>query len=384
MSNPFNLKVGSIIHEMESNIDHRVIYVNSDCFVTILMHSPKSKVIINEWYSEMIRNLLENREIVIHEPKYDNVFDVDTLSSKEKELYLRNKDIVDMVRKAYGPCYFELASRKEKPCIKELSKKYEITTRTVLYIVKSYLMSGLDPYSLLPKAGKKSKGKMNYEKKTGRPPMFEAGMPLTNELREIFDDCCKHYLSGREKSYSTTYDWMLTKYFTVRVKMQSENGVIIRQKLLPIDQRPTQNQMETYIRKNTSTKERSICKTSKREYRNSERMLRADNLCNVQGPGDLFEMDEVEMDVSIVSEADQTKVIGRPIVHAMLDVYSRMIAAVSVSLENNSVLGFTNCLLNLGEDNKQLEFINYDVVSSSYMLRKMYVWNEEDIQFSIN
>lgn len=78
-------------------------------------------------------------------------------------------------------------------------------------------------------------------------------------------------------------------------------------------------------------------------------MLRADNLCNVQGPGDLF-----EMDVSIVSEADQTKVIGRPIVHAMVDVYSRMIAAVSVSLENNSVLGFTNCLLNLGEDNKQL------------------------------
>lgn len=354
MSNPFNLKVGSIIHEMESNIDHRVIYENGDCFVTILMHSPKSKVIINEWYSEMIRNLLENREIVIHEPKYDNVFDVDTLSSKEKELYLRNKDIVDMVRKAYGPCYFELASRKEKPCIKELSEKYKITTRTVLYIIKSYLMSGLDPYSLLPKAGKKSKGNLNYEKKTGRPPMFEAGMPLTNELREIFDDCCKHYLSGREKSYSTTYDWMLTKYFTVRVEMQSEDGVIIRQKLLPIDQRPTQNQMETYIRNNTSTKERSICKTSKREYRNNERMLRADNLCNVQGPGDLFEMDEVEMDVSIVSEADQTKVIGRPIVHAMVDVYSRMIAAVSVSLENNSVLGFTNCLLNLGEDNKQL------------------------------
>ena len=113
MSNPFSLKVGSIIHEMESNIDHRVIYENGDCFVTILMHSPRSKVIINEWYSEMIRNLLENREIVIHEPKYDNVFDEDNLSSKEKELYLRNKNIVDMVRKAYGPCYFNLANRKK-------------------------------------------------------------------------------------------------------------------------------------------------------------------------------------------------------------------------------------------------------------------------------
>ena len=77
-------------------------------------------------------------------------------------------------------------------------------------------------------------------------------------------------------------------------------------------------------------------------------MLVSDNLLNVHGPGDLFEMDEVEMDVSIVSEVDPTKVIGRPIIHAMVDVYSRMITAVSVSLENNSVLGFTNCLLNLG------------------------------------
>lgn len=96
MSNPFNLKVGSIIHEMESNIDHRVIYENSDCFVTILIHSPYGKAVINEWYSEMIRNLLENREIVIHEPKYDKVFDEDNLSLKEKELYLRNKDIVEL------------------------------------------------------------------------------------------------------------------------------------------------------------------------------------------------------------------------------------------------------------------------------------------------
>lgn len=214
--------------------------------------------------------------------------------------------------------------------------------------------------------------------------MFEQGIPLTDELREIFDDCCKHYLSGREKSYATTYDWMLTKYFTARVETQTSDGVVVQNKLLPIDQRPTKSQMENYIVTHTSAKARRVCKTSKREYRNDERMLVSDNLLNVHGPGDLFEMDEVEMDVSIVSEVDPTKVIGRPIVHAMVDVYSRMITAVSASLENNSVLGFTNCLLNLGEDNKQLEFINYDVVSSSYMLRKMYVWNEEDIQFSIN
>ena len=93
-------------------------------------------------------------------------------------------------------------------------------------------------------------------------------------------------------------------------------------------------------------------------------MLRADNLCNVQGPGDLFEMDEVEMDVSIVSEADQTKVIGRPIVHAMVDVYSRMIAKQYLFLWRTTQYSDSPIVfLNLGEDNKQLEFINYDVVS---------------------
>lgn len=162
---------------------------------------------------------------------------------------------------------------------------------------------------------------MHYSTKTGRPPMFEQGIPLTDELREIFDDCCKHYLSGREKSYATTYDWMLTKYFTARVETQTSDGVVVQNKLLPIDQRPTKSQMENYIVTHTSAKARRVCKTSKREYRNDERMLVSDNLLNVHGPGDLFEMDEVEMDVSIVSEVDPTKVIGRPIVHAMVDVY---------------------------------------------------------------
>lgn len=354
MLTTLNLKVGSILHDMEQNIDHRVIYMNKDYFVTILINDSKGKIELNEWHLETVQYFIAKKEIAIRESKHDKVFDFDALSEKSKETYLRNKDIVETVGDIYGPCYFYLETKKPKPCLNELSNKYGISPKSVFLIVKRYLMSGLDPFSLLSQTGKKSKSGLHYSTKTGRPPMFEQGIPLTDELREIFDDCCKHYLSGREKSYATTYDWMLTKYFTARVETQTSDGVVIQNKLLPIVQRPTKSQMENYIVTHTSAKARRVCKTSKREYRNDERMLVSDNLLNVHGPGDLFEMDEVEMDVSIVSEVDPTKVIGRPIVHAMVDVYSRMITAVSVSLENNSVLGFTNCLLNLGEDNKQL------------------------------
>ena len=354
MLTTLNLKVGSILHDMEQNIDHRVIYMNKDYFVTILINGIKEKTEINEWHIQTLQHFVNKKQIAVREPKFDKVFDFDSLPEKTKEIYLRNKDIAETVGDIYGPCYFCLGTRKPKPCFQELADKYNISKKTVFYVIKQYLTNGLDPFALLPQIGKKSKANMHYSTKTGRPPMFEQGIPLTDELREIFDDCCKHYLSGREKSYATTYDWMLTKYFTARVETQTSDGVVVQNKLLPIDQRPTKSQMENYIVTHTSAKARRVCKISKREYRNNERMLVSDNLLNVHGPGDLFEMDEVEMDVSIVSEVDPTKVIGRPIVHAMVDVYSRMITAVSVSLENNSVLGFTNCLLNLGEDNKQL------------------------------
>ena len=68
----------------------------------------------------------------------------------------------------------------------------------------------------------------------------------------------------------------------------------------------------------------------------------------------MVEVDECEVDVFLVSNEDRKKVIGRPIVYGLIDVYTRAIMAVSVSLENNSYKGITNCLLNLIEDKKEL------------------------------
>lgn len=61
-------------------------------------------------------------------------------------------------------------------------------------------------------------------------------------------------------------------------------------------------------------------------------------------------MDEVEVDLSLVSADDPKRVVGRPVVYVMLDLYTRLIVAVSIGFDNNSVLGFTNCLMNLADD----------------------------------
>lgn len=250
------LKVGSILHIMELDENYRVIYRNGNYSVTILMNERDDKVNILEWFDETILEMVDKKELAIRKAKYEHVFDSRALSDTDRDIYVRNKDIVDTLSKRYGPCYFDIATRKPKPAIENLAKKYSVSTRTVFYVLKKYLMSGLDPYALLPQQGKKSKVGMEYSLKTGRPPLFTAGVPLTNELREIFDDCCKHYLSGREKSYTTTYDWMCTKYFMIRHELQTKDGVMIQNQLMPIDQRPTINQMVNYIRNNTTEKQR--------------------------------------------------------------------------------------------------------------------------------
>lgn len=143
MLTTLNLKVGSILHDMEQNIDHRVIYMNKDYLVTILINGIKEKTEINEWHIQTLQHFVNKKQIAVREPKFDKVFDFDSLPEKTKEIYLRNKDIVETVGDIYGPCYFCLGTKKPKPCFQELADKYNISKKTVFYVIKQYLTNGL-------------------------------------------------------------------------------------------------------------------------------------------------------------------------------------------------------------------------------------------------
>lgn len=113
MLTTLNLKVGSILHDMEQNIDHRVIYINKDYFVTILINGIKEKTEINEWHIQTLQHFVNKKQIAVREPKFDKVFDFDSLPEKTKEIYLRNKDTA-----LIHSLYFHKLERKVKPiCI---------------------------------------------------------------------------------------------------------------------------------------------------------------------------------------------------------------------------------------------------------------------------
>ena len=71
MLTTLNLKVGSILHDMELNIDHRVIYMNKDYFVTILINGIKEKTEINEWHIQTLQHFVNKKQILIENTAND-------------------------------------------------------------------------------------------------------------------------------------------------------------------------------------------------------------------------------------------------------------------------------------------------------------------------
>ena len=68
--------------------------------------------------------------------------------------------------------------------------------------------------------------------------------------------------------------------------------------------------------------------------------------------GDCHNIIALEVDLELVSSIDETKIVGRPILYMMIDIYSHCIVAFSVSFENNSMIGLSNLMINLFESKK--------------------------------
>ena len=272
----------------------------------------------------------------------------------EDEGYRKKLELIRFVVKQYGPMYVNLCGKSHKDELKNKMRSLGILKDAAWRAIRNFLQSGLNESAIIDgralRTGKREN--YNYAKKTGRPTCnaLGKGVTLTEEVKTYFDEAIKEYLSGRAKTKKAAYIAMIERHYTYLE--EADTGATLR--VLPENQRPTLKQFTNYSRSKITREELDIAKTSAREQRNNKRLLLSDNLQAVMGPGDLWEVDECEIDVSLVSVDNPSVTVGRPIVYMMVDVYSRMITAYSVAFDNNSVIGITNCFLNLLEDKKSL------------------------------
>ena len=342
------LQVGDILQ-----IDDRLYRVLHIFFPSIILCQMNiQKLYVAEYDLQAIRTGVLNGDINVITDNDNQIVDTSKLSQKGLKAYQTKSNIAKDIVKSYGPTFLGLMGKKHKEPISEILQRYDVKSKYVWKVCREYLQSGMKETSLLYKKRSGSGDPLIGKKRGAKGDLgIAAGCPLTDEVIEAFEFGFNFYTSGRSKSYHAAYDKMNNRFFFHDVV---EDGKV-SSRLLPMDKRPTFRQFYYYCHKQLSAEDMDAIKTSRREQRNDKRLLLSEDVANVEAPGEKVEADSLEVDlslISIVNDATQ-QTIGRPIVYCMRDVLTHAIVAFSVSLENNSFLGYTNLFLNLGEDKKE-------------------------------
>ena len=289
----------------------------------------------------VLRHILNNEaEIIAAEP---SVLDVREINEKFRDEFCYRRKVINRIVNEYGPDFFDLNGRNPKPVLKEILDEKRISRKPLHRLLLRYLQSGMTDRALADRRW------IRYiDQKCCRNENKEEIAPKS-KMELNFNWGIDYFKDKKGKASITDAYLQMSWKFYSRIYVDGEK---IRQKLLPKNERPTYKQFLYYFNKNVSKKEMEIIKTSHTEYRNNERILSGSSETGVYGCYDMLEMDACEVDLSLITENNQT--VGRPIIYVLVDVATRAVVAATASFENNSINGLMSCLCNLNENKKEL------------------------------
>jgi hypothetical protein len=226
-----------------------------------------------------------------------------------------------------------------------------VTTRqTISALLKLYWKRGMTFNALrtdLHKCGNGGKRRNPLGgKKVGRPRWIKSGVGLNvnDEVRKKFKSGVDYYLSRKKPSIQDAHDKIIGLYFSSRVEAANGKTEVV---LFPDNERPTRRQFRYFLENDESYRNRRIRREGQKQWDLHERPMPGTNTGDVQGPGDRFQVDATIADVYLLSQFDRRRIVGRPVIYFVIDVFSRLITGVYVGFEGPSWIGAMMVLVNM-------------------------------------
>jgi putative transposase len=221
--------------------------------------------------------------------------------------------------------------------------------KSVIYDhLRRYWQGGQVKNALLPRfdnCGAPGKEKPDTSNKRGRPRKFtedgeKKGVNATEDIKRLFRlGINAFYLNPKNPTKMTlreAYARTIERYFNVGYEFQNGSRVPV----LPSgDSLPTFKQFEYwYFREaRNDVSQTIIAREGERPFNLKRRAVTGNAASHAFGPGSCFQIDSTPGDIHLVSSLDQSP-IGRPTIYLVVDVFSRLIAGVSVTVENPSFI----------------------------------------------
>jgi len=242
-----------------------------------------------------------------------------------------------------------LSKRTCKKLIDQRLKEVKSTRQTLSSLIKLYFKRGMTFEALRPDyancGGSGQRRNTVDGEKIGAPRIITpgTGIGVNDELRRIFRIGADFYLSRKKPTLKEARDHIVRHYFSRPVK--NDKGQVIRFEVEK-DAKPTERQLGYYISTNFPNRYIRRRRDGDKNWNLNERELLGAADGDVQGPGDLFQVDATVADVYLVSQFDRRRIVGRPILYFVVDVFSRLIVGIYVGFEGPSWIGAMMAIVN--------------------------------------
>lgn len=297
---------------------------------------------------------LGNAKLLTDDP-YLTVLEETAVSEKHKQR--RDKaweTIADLVRDEPSIYYAIYRSRRVADCVEA-----GLATRPTIYLyLRRYWQRGQTPNALMPDyANSGGKGKIRQcrpDIKRGRPRKLgdQVGLNISEDIRKVFRVAVARYYTTHVKfTLRGSYDQMIKEFFCERI-INSETGSVTHSQSVDTTTAgfPTFGQFNYWLEQDNDRLEIKRKRMKPRIYDKDMRGLLGTSTAETWGPGARYQIDATIADVYLVSRIDRHKIIGRPVLYIVIDVFSRMITGLYIGLEGPSWVGAMMALANTASD----------------------------------
>ena len=215
------------------------------------------------------------------------------------------------------------------------------TKQTVYRWFRRYWQLGMCKNTLngqYNRCGGLGKSRKVGEKKLGAPRTRTpgGGVNVDDNIKAIFRVAIeKCLLNENQYEFDYAYNQVLIA-FGVPLPCKAEH-------LLEV---PTARQFRYFYNKEYTSLEITRKRKGEINYQKDCRPVLSSSTTEVSGPGSRYQIDATIADVYLVSADDRNKVIGRPTMYFVVDVFSRAIVGMYIGLENASWVSAMEALSN--------------------------------------
>jgi putative transposase len=280
----------------------------------------------------------------------------DTILEKHRERRDQAWEIIaPLVEDRDGRIFF---SHGRGALLNTWAEKTDCTKMTLYKYLRRYWQGGQTRNALLPlfnNCGAPGKERQSRGKKRGRPSKISqltqlpVGVNVDDKIREKFSRGIRQFYENAEgRTLQDAFQKTLEKFFHKGYTLSPDEALIPC--LPPAHELPTFGQFRYWYEKERDATKALTAREGKRRYNLRHREVLGDSTQMAFGPGSIYQIDATIGDIYLVSSLDRTRIIGRPVIYVLIDVFSRMITGLSVTLEGPSWLGAMQALDNAAID----------------------------------